>query len=96
MKTPTSVKNITKSISEAKFTTALIGDDQKVDDSASGGNQSNESMFGDGVNKKAGKPIKGYRWMCFTFTMIIILCLMVFFHDTVNQSLLGLLHGCAD
>ena len=34
-------------------------------------------MFGSDVNFK-GKPVKGYRWMCFTFLMIIFLCIMIY------------------
>lgn len=38
-------------------------------------------MFGHDENKKSGKPVRGYRWMFFTFFMIIVLCLIVMFHD---------------
>ena len=63
------------------------GEDAHVDDSDGSAKQvsQNESMFGNDVNKKSRKPVRGYRWMCFTFTMIIVLCLMVFFHDKVEQ-----------
>ena len=43
--------------------------------------QKSESMFGNDVNKKSGKPTKGYRWMCFTFLMIAILSIIVIWHD---------------
>jgi hypothetical protein len=42
-------------------------------------------MFGNDVNKKAGKPVRGYRWMAFTFTMIFILCLIVLFHEDFEK-----------
>jgi len=42
-------------------------------------------MFGNDVNKKAGKPVRGYRWMFFTFAMIFILCLIVLFHDKFEE-----------
>jgi hypothetical protein len=43
-------------------------------------------MFGNDVNKKTGKPVKGYRWMGFTFFMIIILCLVIMFHDEFEKA----------
>ena len=42
-------------------------------------------MFGNDVNKKTGKPVKGYRYMCFTFFMIIILCIIVIYHDSFEK-----------
>lgn len=44
-----------------------------------------ESMFGNDENKKSGRPVKGYRCMFFTFFMIIILCLIVMFHDRFEK-----------
>ena len=36
-------------------------------------------MFGSDENKKSRKPVKGYRWMFFTFFMVFILSLIVIF-----------------
>jgi len=40
-------------------------------------------MFNEEKNnsKKSSRPIKGYKWMAFTFFMIVILSLAVIFKD---------------
>lgn len=42
-------------------------------------------MFGNDGNRKSGKPVRGYRWMYFTFFMIVILCLIVIFHESYEK-----------
>ena len=42
-------------------------------------------MFGNDENKKTGRPVRGYRWMFFTFFMIGILCIIVMFHDQFEE-----------
>jgi len=44
-----------------------------------------ESMFGSDVNKKTGRPVRGYRWMCFTWVMIIVLSVVVFFKSDMKS-----------
>ena len=64
-----------------------MGEKEKVDEDSvnTPKNESEQdSMFGNDVNKKSGKPIRGYRWMAFTFFMIILLCIIVMFHDKFN------------
>lgn len=43
-------------------------------------------MFGNDANKRTGRPVKGYRWMYFTFLMILLLCLIVIFHDSFEKA----------
>ena len=79
---------LVKRISEAKMTKALLGekddaDDDSVNTPKEGSDE--ESMFGNDVNKKVGKPVRGYRWMCFTFTMILALSITVIFNHDISQ-----------
>ena len=43
-------------------------------------------MFNNDPDKKSGKPVRGYRWMCFTFIMIILLSVIVMFHDEFEAA----------
>ena len=68
---------------------ALLGEQDRFDDDSVVSNKEGteqESMFGQDDNKKTGKPIKGRRWMAFTFFMIIILCFIVMFNDEFNKA----------
>ena len=60
---------------------ALLGEEKNKDDDSQSGNDvsEQESMFGNDVNKKTGKPTRGLRWMIFTFVMIFLLCLITMF-----------------
>jgi len=68
---------------------ALLGEQDKFDEDSAISNKDateQESMFGNDENKKTGKPIKGRRWMAFTFLMIIVLCVIVMFHDEFEKA----------
>lgn len=89
--------SIHKRMSSHSLTKALMGEKEDNEDDSVNTKQDaaeDESMFAMDINKKAGKPVRGYRWMCFTFTMIIILCIMVFFHSSLKKIKDDYLNRC--
>jgi hypothetical protein len=42
-------------------------------------------MFGEG-KKNSGKPVRGYRWMFFTFLMSRVLCLIGMYHKEFEEA----------
>jgi len=80
---------VSKRLTDNGIAKALLGEHDNFDDDSVNSPKDqteNESMFGNDENKKTGKPVRGRRWMCFTFVMIFFLCAIVMFHDEFESA----------